>query len=127
MSNNNPQNQASVMGLGDVVFESKHAGMLSLPEAILLWYVHFDLLEYDESYGFIKRENERLWCLIPMQELRERFPFWSRRTIIRVRKNLQDRGVLLRHDLPDEDISGGVATWYSIDYDTLRKILNRAK
>ena len=132
MSNNTPQEQRDIMGYGDIVFESKHAEVFSIPEAIFLWYIQATLEyggdEYDEEvYDFVKYEGGRWWCRIPMSELREHFSFLHPRAAKRVRKSLQDRGVLLRHDVPDEDTLGGVQVWYSIDYDALREILNSSQ
>lgn len=132
MSDNTPQEQRDIMGYGNIVFEGRHAEAFSIPEAIFLWYIQMNLEyggdEYDEEvYDFVKYEDGRWWCHVPMQELRERFSFWADQTIRRTRKALEDRGVLLRHDVPDANTWGGVRVWYSIDYDTLRKVLNSAQ
>lgn len=130
MSNNDPRKQQALFGYTDIKFNALHTLAFSLPETLLLWTVQEGLDRLDqeyELYEFLKREGGRWWVRVSMQELLNRFPFWSKKTIERARKALQDRGILLRHDLPDESVPGGVTVWYSIDYDALRKILNSAQ
>lgn len=92
--------------------------------AQILQQVHWwmELAENDEAGSIGKFEDGRWWVYQEMRKWRLRFAYLDVRTIKRLRKSLEDKGVLLRKDEADPKAPGGVRVWYSIDYDRLEQL-----
>lgn len=93
-------------------------------QAQILQQVHWwmDLAANDDAGSIGKFEDGRWWVYQQMRNWRLRFAYLDVRTIKRLRKSLEDKGVLLRKDEADPDAPGGVRVWYSIDYDRLDQL-----
>ena len=85
-------------------------------------YWWMELAANDEAGSIGKFEDDRWWVYQEMRKWRLRFAYLDVRTIKRLRKSLEDKGVLLRKDEVDLEAPGGVRVWYSIDYDRLEQL-----
>lgn len=67
----------------------------------------------------------RSWIYNSYKSWREQLPFFSESTIKRTMKNLLDKGILIKKNFNKDNFDH--TNWYSIDYDNLDKIVDKAR
>lgn len=88
---------------------------IGLHEAIILQQVHYWVV-----INAAAKKNERdghYWTFNSYPEWRRQFPFWSTRTIQRLIRSLEERGLLISGNYNKLGIDR--TKWYRIDYDNL--------
>lgn len=91
------------------------AEAIGLNEAIALQQIHF----HEGRIG--EKRDERMWIRRSLDEWQKDFPFWSRRTIMRIFANLVSRGLIDTTDTLNWG-QGDHTNWYSINRGELDKL-----
>lgn len=90
------------------------AKRIGLNEAIILQQVHFWI---SKRKHYI---DEKYWVYNTYDGWAEQFPFWSRSTIIRLFKRLEDEGIILSANYNRMKIDQ--TKWYTINYDKISEL-----
>jgi hypothetical protein len=89
------------------------AAAIGLNEAIFVQQLHWLLVQFGKP---VKGQEGR-WVYNTITEWREKYPFWSERTIKRIVKELKEKGVLRVGRFNKMAIDQ--TRWYSLDYEKL--------
>lgn len=95
------------------------ARTLGFHESIVLQQIHY-WLKLPFSRHLI---NSSYWVRYTPERWENQFPFWDTKTIRRILKNLEKKGLLACHQLRASD----KAKYYTINYKALKKILSSPK
>lgn len=112
MKNKNPLAEGNFIGFPTVV-----AVAIGINEAIFLNQLHYWTLRSDNKRdGFI-------WVYKTIEEWVQEFPFWSDRTIKRIKKDLEKAGLLVTANYNKMKMDRTL--WYRIDYERLYDALGQ--
>lgn len=101
---------------GPLVIWPSLAAVIGLNEGIVFHQIHY-WIGKSKHYA-----DGEYWVYNSYKEWNKQFPFWSERTLRRVIKSLEDKGILKsRIDLNKSSFDK--TKWYAIDYDILKGIL----
>lgn len=91
------------------------AEVVGLNEAIILQQIHFWTSKK-------KHHNDgRYWVYNSYDGWAEQFPFWSKSTIVRILRRLEDRGLIIVGNYNRLKIDQ--TKWYAINYDKLNELV----
>lgn len=91
------------------------AVLVGLNEGMILQQVHYWLGKSNHNH------DGRKWIYNTYDGWQEQFPFWSKNTIIRAIKKLEEKGLLLTGNY--NKLAIDKTKWYSIDYDALNSLI----
>lgn len=95
---------------------------IGLNGAIVLQQVHYWVLKKKEA----KKDyfQGHFWIYNTYSQWETQFPFWSKSTIRRTIKDLEDRGLLLNRNLNKAGYDK--TKWYTVNYDALNDLIQRS-
>lgn len=96
------------------------ATLIGLNEAIILQQIHYWLKHKEKNrQDYI---DGHYWVYNTYGQWQEQFPFWSVMTIRRTMTRLENKGLLIAGNYNKAGFDK--TKWYTIDYDTLRKMVS---
>lgn len=102
-----------------LVFQPELSKLIGLNESIILQQIHY----WIENGKKAKRNfhEGKYWVYNSYDEWQRQFPFWSKNTIIRALKGLEDKNILISGNFNKKGFDK--TKWYSIDYNNLEILL----
>lgn len=103
-----------LMDSNTILLKPKLAVKIGINEAIVVQQVHYWLERSNHDY------DGKKWVFNSLDKWCEQFPFWSKRTLERIFKKLEDENILIVGNY--NKLSFDRTKWYSINYDYLQSV-----
>ena len=103
-----------LMDSNTILLKPMLAVKIGINEAIVVQQVHYWLERSNHDY------DGKKWVFNSLDKWCEQFPFWSKRTLERIFKKLEDENILIVGNY--NKLSFDRTKWYSINYDYLQSV-----
>ncbi|HDR4494281.1 TPA: hypothetical protein QCQ12_003115 [Bacillus cereus biovar anthracis] len=103
-----------LMDSNTILLKPMLAVKIGINEAIVVQQVHYWLERSNHNY------DGKKWVFNSLDKWCEQFPFWSKRTLERIFKKLEDENILIVGNY--NKLSFDRTKWYSINYDYLQSV-----
>ncbi|PFZ02324.1 hypothetical protein COL75_16550 [Bacillus wiedmannii] len=103
-----------LMDSNTILLKPKLAVKIGINEAIVVQQVHYWLERSNHDF------DGKKWVFNSLDKWCEQFPFWSKRTLERIFKKLEDENILIVGNY--NKLSFDRTKWYSINYEYLQSV-----